>query len=117
MPPVDERTQYLNLPLPNVNNNLSHDCPRIARAIEGLDAACGGFEAALAGYQTNLIRLSERILRLELGGGTGEASGVMLPGGYELADGVKAAPLTIVSDGAEPPQSAAAVLRRKEMDF
>lgn len=63
---IDERTKNLNLPLPNPRNKLSDDCPRIVAAITGLDAASGDFEAILAGYQTELIRLADRMTKLEL---------------------------------------------------
>lgn len=45
---VDNRTANLDLPLPDVTNNLEDDCPRIAAALTGLDAALASDRGQIA---------------------------------------------------------------------
>ena len=45
---IDKKSEYLALPLPNEQNMLEDDCPRIRRAFQTLDAHALATDAALA---------------------------------------------------------------------
>lgn len=47
MPTTDNRTRFLNLPLPDQSNSLTEDVGRITSALTTLDAKVGGLEASI----------------------------------------------------------------------
>ena len=72
------------------------------------------FAAALVKLSNGQIRLSRRLLAVELTGGAEFSPGIDLsgynqcdPAGYELPGGGHVAPLTIVKEGQNPPDNAA----------
>ena len=55
---IDDRTPYLDLPLPHPNNLLSEDVGRLRQAVITLDA---GFQEQASQVQTALQRMTEDV--------------------------------------------------------
>ena len=55
---IDDRTPYLDLPLPHPNNLLSEDVGRLRQAVITLDA---GFQEQASQVQTALQHMSEEV--------------------------------------------------------
>ena len=51
---VDQKTPYLNLPLPHTANSLDQDCSRIRQSLTALDSHAQGADAALAAHDERL---------------------------------------------------------------
>ena len=55
---IDDRTPYLDLPLPHPNNLLSEDASRLRQAVMALDA---GFQEQASQVQTALQHMTEDV--------------------------------------------------------
>lgn len=63
---TDNRTTNLNLPLPNVDNDLETDVQRLIEAISGLDGAVHGLQVAMPSDQSSAITsLAQRMQQAE----------------------------------------------------
>ena len=51
---VDQKTPYLNLPLPHTDNSLDQDCSRIRQSLTALDSHAQSADAALAAHDERL---------------------------------------------------------------
>ena len=51
---IDKKTSYLSLPLPNAENGLAEDCPRLAQALTSLDDHASSVDSQMADVQTKL---------------------------------------------------------------
>lgn len=80
-PPVDEKTPYLDLPLPFPTNNFLDDVQRLRTILVGLDRNAEEVDQALAGIMATFLRMSVADTRYLLAGHLGQAQGVAPLGG------------------------------------
>lgn len=58
---TDKKTAYLSLPLPNADNALAEDCPRLAEALTTLDGHAQSADARLDGVEASVTTLQQNI--------------------------------------------------------
>lgn len=57
---TDKKTTHLGLPLPDADNALAEDCPRLAEALSALDSHAGAVDSQMADVQTRLQPLDSQ---------------------------------------------------------
>lgn len=58
---TDKKTAYLSLPLPNADNALAEDCPRLTEALTTLDGHAQSADARLDGVEASVTTLQQNI--------------------------------------------------------
>lgn len=89
---TDKKTAYLSLPLPNADNALAEDCPRLAEALTTLDGHAQSADARLDGVEASVTTLQQNIHAID-------ASAVHTTGD-ETVSGVKTFTQTIAGTAA-----------------
>lgn len=89
---TDKKTAYLSLPLPNADNALAEDCPRLTEALTTLDGHAQSADARLDGVEASVTTLQQNIHAID-------ASAVHTTGD-ETVSGVKTFAQTIEGSAA-----------------